>query len=80
MALVKNSTSAWTVYLPAISGKHGKILRVKRIGSGLVTLSVNSGDTGVFIDASGTSSIDLGVQYGSFDLVVNETDGAWYLL
>jgi hypothetical protein len=80
MALIKNSTNAWTVYLPTISGKNGKIIRIKRLGSGLVTIAVNSSDTTKFIDASGTTSIAMGVQYGTFDLVANEADGAWYLL
>jgi hypothetical protein len=80
MALVKNGSSAWTVYLPAISGKNGRLLRIKRLGSGLVTIAVNSGDTTKFIDVSGTTSVAMGVQYGTFDLVANELDGAWYLL
>jgi hypothetical protein len=80
MALVKNGSSAWTVYLPTISGKNGRLLRIKRLGSGLVTIAVNSGDTTKFIDVSGTTSVAMGVQYGTFDLVANELDGAWYLL
>lgn len=80
MALVKNGSSAWTVYLPAISGKNGRLLRIKRLGSGLVTIAVNSGDTTKFIDVSGTTSVAMGVQYGTFDIVANELDGAWYLL
>jgi hypothetical protein len=80
MALVKNGSSAWTVYLPTISGKNGRLLRIKRLGSGLVTIAVNSGDTTKFIDVSGTTSVAMGVQYGTFDIVANELDGAWYLL
>jgi hypothetical protein len=80
MALVKNGSSAWTVYLPTISGKNGRIIRIKRLGSGLVTIAVNTSDTTKFIDVSGTTSITMGVQYSTFDLVANETDGAWYLL
>lgn len=81
MALVKNGSSAFTVFLPAISGCNGKIIRVKRMGTALVTLSVNSADTSTkFIDVAGTTSILLGAQYSTFDLVANETDGGWYLI
>ena len=81
MVLVKNGSSAFTVFLPAISGCNGKIIRVKRMGTALVTLSVNSADTSTkFIDVSGTTSILLGAQYSTFDLVANETDGGWYLI
>ena len=80
MALVKNGANSWTVYLPTISGKNGKVIRIKRLGTGIVTIAVNSSDTGKFIDVSGTTSILMGAQYSTFDLVANEADGAWYLI
>jgi len=81
MALIKNGSTAFTIFLPAISGNNGKIIKVKRMGSALVTLSVNSSDTAnKFIDVAGTTSILLGAQYSTFDLVANESDGGWYLI
>jgi len=80
MVLVKNGSNAWTVNLPAISGKNGKVIRIKRLGTGLVTIALNSADNNKFIDSSGTTSIYMGAQYSTFDLVANEVDGAWYLL
>jgi hypothetical protein len=80
MVLIKNGSTAVTIYLPLISGQNGKVLRVKRLGSALVTLAVNASDTNKYIDASPTTSVQLGVQYGSYDLVANEADGMWYLI
>jgi hypothetical protein len=78
--LVNNSTNAWTVYLPAISACNGMRIIIKRMGTGLVTLSRNASDSSVFIDYAGQTSIDLGVQYSTFELIANTSAGAWYLV
>ncbi len=78
--LVNNSTNAWTVYLPAISACNGMRIIIKRMGTGLVTLSRNASDSSVFIDYAGQTSIDLGVQYSTFELIANTSTGAWYLV
>jgi hypothetical protein len=53
---------------------------IKRMGTGLVTLSRNASDSSVFIDYAGQTSIDLGVQYSTFELIANTSAGAWYLV
>ena len=78
--LVNNSTNAWTVYLPAISACNGMRIIIKRMGTGLVTLSRNASDSSAFIDYAGQTSIDLGVQYSTFELIANTSTGAWYLV
>ena len=80
MVLVKNGSNAITVSLPLISGMDGKVIRIKRLGTGLVTLAVNAGDTGKYIDDGVSTSVQLGVQYASYDIVAREADGMWYLI
>jgi hypothetical protein len=80
MYLVNNTTNAWTVYLPAISSVTGRRLLIKRMGTGLVTIARNASDTSVNIDFAGQTSIDMGAQYSTFELVANASNNMWYLI
>jgi len=80
MYLVDNTTNAWTVYLPAISSVTGRRLLIKRMGTGLVTIARNASDSSVNIDYAGQTSIDMGAQYATFELVANASNNMWYLI
>ena len=80
MYLVNNTTNAWTVYLPAISSVTGRRLLIKRMGTGLVTIARNASDSSVNIDYVGQTSIDMGAQYSTFELVANASNNMWYLI
>lgn len=77
---VKNSSTAFNVYLPLISGKNGYKVHIKRLGTANVTVNVNSSDTTKFIDFSGTTNFILASTGTCLTLVANETDGAWYII
>jgi len=77
--LVKNSSTAFNVYLPPISGKNTYKVHIKRLGTAFVTVRTNNADTGVFIDFSDTTSFVLAITGTVLTLVANEADGAWYI-
>lgn len=77
---VKNGSTAFNVYLPAISGKNTKKVHIKRLGTAYVAVNVNSADTTKFIDFSGTTSFILSITGTTLTLVANEADGAWYIM
>jgi hypothetical protein len=80
LVLVKNSSTAFNVYLPAILNKAGYKVHIKRLGTANVTVNVNSGDATKYIDFSGTTNFILASTGTCLSLVANETDGAWYII
>jgi hypothetical protein len=80
MFLVNNSTNAWTVNLPTVASANGFRILIKRMGTGIVTIARNASDTSVNIDFAGQTSIDMGAQYATFELVANSDNNMWYLI
>ncbi len=71
--LLVNSTSARTITLPAASDNNGRILRIKRINTGSVTIAVNGTDT---IDNSTSKTINA--RYKGYIL---QSDGSnWWVV
>jgi len=80
LVLVKNSSTAFNVYLPVILNKAGYKVHIKRLGTANVTVNVNPGDATKYIDFSGTTNFILASTGTCLSLVANETDGAWYII
>ncbi len=80
MVLVKNGSTAFNVYLPAMLGKDTYKIHIKRLGTAYVTVNVNASDTTKYIESSGNSTFVLSITGTCLTLVANETDGIWYIV
>ena len=77
--LINNSSNARTATLPTYSGNGGKKFQVKVLGTGNVTIAVQSGEV---LEGTTNGTYVLSTQYESVTLIANDSGSlnGWYII